>query len=238
MVSNEDIKDYYDTFTDYELKRGVNLRHYHIFNEIIKTGLRKNHHVLEIGCGIGQLTSLLHAYLRSGRLMSVDISPQSVELAKKRIGPSDRISFMVSDMSSFPKDKKFDYIVLPDVLEHIPVENHEALFELMSSLMHDHSKIIIHIPHPQFIESDRVHHPERLQIIDQPLNAAELLQHSYKHQLLLDKYEAYSLFNGAHDYVFIVFVRNKLPVFEGLSKPKIIWKKSLERLRFYLKTKI
>lgn len=238
MVTNSEIKDYYDSFTAYELKRGINLRHYHVFNEIVKAGLKKHHHVLEIGCGIGQLTYLMHQYLRRGKLLSADISPQSVELARKRIGPSSRMEFVVSDMTTFTHNEKFDFLILPDVLEHIPVENHPALFGLMSSLMHEHSKIVIHIPHPKFIESDRIHHPERLQIIDQPLSAATFLSHCYPHGLLLDRYEAYSLFNREHDYVFIVLKRDVLPPFVPFPKWKIIWKKSVGRVRYFFSTRL
>ena len=234
MASNSEIKEFYDSFTAYELKRGINLRHYHVFNEIVKTGLKPNHQVLEIGCGIGQITSLLHRYLTKGKLLSVDISPQSVELARKAIGPSARMEFMVSDMTSFPTDRKFDYIILPDVLEHIPVENHPALFGLLQQLSHPHTTVIIHIPHPQFIESDRIHHPERLQIVDQPLSAATLLNNCYPHNFILNRYESYSLFNGAHDYVFIVLKQNVMPAYTGLTKMKIIRKKSLERLKYFL----
>lgn len=237
MVSTSEIKAYYDSFTAYELKRGINLRHFHVFNEIVKAGLQKQHHVLEIGCGIGQITSLLHKYLRKGKLVSADISPYSVELARKRIGPSTRMEFVVSDMTSFAYNGKFDFIILPDVLEHIPVENHNALFGLIRGLMHDQSKIIIHIPHPKFIESDRIHHPERLQIIDQPLSAATLLSNTYAHGLLLDRYESYCLFNDEHDYVFIVLKTNILPTYTSLPKYRIIQKKSIERIRFFFRSR-
>ena len=77
MDPGSEVSNFYDTFTQYELKSGVNLRHYTIFNAVIQSGLRRNHTVLEIGCGIGQLTGLLHRYLRKGKLVSTDISPES-----------------------------------------------------------------------------------------------------------------------------------------------------------------
>lgn len=230
MTDNSDVKEYYDSFTEYELRSGINLRHYTLFNKIIQTGLQKHHRVLEIGCGVGQLTFLLHRYLRRGRLVSVDISPVSVQLAKKRIGDSSRMEFFVSDMSEFEYPGQFDYIILPDVMEHIPVENHHALLGLLNSLMHKDSKIIIHIPHPKAIEFIRIHEPGKLQIIDQSLSAEKLLRDAYAHDLLLDRYESYSIFSRGYDYVFIVLRQNNFPSFSGFSKSTIILKKSIQRI--------
>lgn len=230
MMENAGVKEFYDSFSEYELRSGINLRHYTLFNKIVKTGLCKNHKVLEVGCGIGQLTFLLHRYLRSGKLVSADISPVSVELARKRIGQSSRIEFFVSDMSDFRYPDKFDFIVLPDVLEHIPVENHLALFGLLSSLMHEYSKIIIHIPHPKYLEYIRTNEPEKLQIIDQSISAAILLENAYAHHLMVDLYESYSIFNHGNDYAYIVLSQNQLPNYSTYSKSKIILKKSIQRI--------
>lgn len=230
MHSHSEISNFYDSFAEYELKSGVNLRHYTLFNAIIKSGLRRNHHVLEIGCGIGQLTGLLSRYLRKGKLVSTDISPRSIGIASKRVPPSSRMEFLVSDMTLFGYPEKFDYIVLPDVLEHIPVENHFELFANLSKLMYDHSKIIIHIPHPKIIEYERIHHPQKLQIIDQPISADTLLQSCYAHQLILETYHSYSLFHVQPDYVFIVLKRDELPQYIKLTRFKIITRKSIARL--------
>lgn len=230
MPSNTEVKEFYDAFTGYELKSGVNLRHLHLFNSIVATGLRRHHHILEIGCGIGQLTGLLHQYLRKGEIMAVDISPQSVEIARKRIGSSNRIQFAVSDMTAFEPGKTFDYIILPDVLEHIPLENHFALFGLLSKCMHATSQIIIHIPHPDLIENDRLHQPEILQIIDQPIPADLMMKNAYAHDLQLVEYKSYSLFHETPDYIFIHFRKNILPAYPKYSKMKIIFKKSKARI--------
>ena len=236
MHSHTDIKDFYDSFTEYELKSGVNLRHFTIFNKVIQTGLRRNHQVLEIGCGIGQLTGLISGYLRKGKLVSTDISPGSVGIAMKRVPPSPKMEFIVSDITQFEYPEKFDYIVLPDVLEHIPVEHHFEVFGKLSKLMYDHSKIIIHIPHPKIIEYERMHHPEKLQIIDQPISAANFLQACYPHQLILETYEAYSLFHEQHDYVFMILKREGMPQYTKQSLFNIIIRKSIARLKWMMRT--
>ncbi len=236
MASTSDVKEFYDEFANYEVNRGINLRHYHIFNEVIKAGLRNNHQVLEIGCGTGELSFLLHRFLRRGHLVSTDISPNSIALAEKRIGASSRMQFIVTDMTDFTYPDKFDFIVLPDVLEHIPIDNHPALFGSLRTLMLDHSKIIIHIPHPKLIESDSIHKPEILQIIDQPISAVTLLQDCYPHGLMLDQYDSYSLFHDTPDYIFITLKRDILPIYVDYPKIKIILKKFRERILCLIRT--
>lgn len=41
--------------------------------------------MLEIGCGVGTLTELLSQYITRGSMVAVDISTESVEIARKRL---------------------------------------------------------------------------------------------------------------------------------------------------------
>jgi cyclopropane fatty-acyl-phospholipid synthase-like methyltransferase len=226
------IRQYYDDFSSEQVNTGLNLRHYYLINKIISSGLKKEHRVLEIGCGIGTLTSLLHKYLQRGKLVAADISPRSIELAKARIGQSSRIEFVVSDMHDFTYPEPFDYIILPDVLEHIPIDQHDNLFRVLRGVMHEGSMILIHIPHPKNIEFNRTFHPEKLQIIDQSLSADHLTNVIYPHGLALKTYESYRLFSDADDYVFMKVIVDKPINYKNLPVMNIIWKKFLLRVKW------
>lgn len=231
MATSADVKDYYDEFSAYEVKQGVNLRHYHVFNQIVASGLRKHHHVLEIGCGIGQITGLLNNYLTGGKIVATDISPASIALAKKRMN-NNCVEFVVTDMSDFTRDDKFDFIVLPDVLEHIPIEQHKDLFQRLAQRMHPHSKLVIHIPHPECIDYDRANRPHKLQIIDQALPAEHIVSTASQHGMILEAYNPYCLYHSSPDYVWITFKHEKSPIFEPLPKYLIILKKQWARLKY------
>ena len=82
MSSN--VSEFYDQYSKQQLNTGVHIRHYTILTRLKKAGLKPNHRVLEVGCGIGTLTGLLGSYLKDGKLTAVDISPESIEIAKKR----------------------------------------------------------------------------------------------------------------------------------------------------------
>jgi trans-aconitate 2-methyltransferase len=232
MTSNEEVRKWYNTFSAKQQKTGINLRHYSIFNQLIDSGMKKQHNVLEIGCGIGTLTQLIHSYLKKGHLVATDISNGSIETAQKRIGRSDRLELVVSDMSDFKSSKKFDFIVLPDVLEHIPVDQHLNLFRVIAEHMHAKSRIFIHVPHPKALAFIRENFPEQLQIIDQSIGADEVMNTTYPNNLELIHYKAYPLFHKENDYVSILLKLNENIQLTQLTKYIIIRRKFIQRMRF------
>lgn len=214
-----DISKYYDKFSDYQRKVGINIRHRLIFRNIKREGLRRNSLVLEIGCGIGSLTGLLAGFLTSGRIVSIDISPKSIEIAKSKNGRFSNIEFLVSDMSNFSTNEKFDFVILADVLEHIPIKDHVFLFQKIGNLLHSKSKILINIPSPFHIEWIERFQKNALQIIDQPLYTDKFLAAIYSNNMYLFYLETYSLFFKQGDYQWIVIKPSEI-VNEFLKKSK------------------
>lgn len=232
-MESSEIKDWYNNvFAKKQVKTGINLRHYKIIHNLIDAGLQKNHNVLEVGCGIGTLTELLLKYLKRGAITATDISDKSIEIAQSKL-LSDKVKFVVTDMRNFVTNEKFDFIVLPDVLEHIPMDQHENLFRIFSEITHEKSHILINIPHPKLIDYYKRNNPKSLQIIDQALPANFILNNAYKYGFSLIKYEPYPIFNKMDEYVNIVFKNEysfeKLNPFSTFDK---IRRKQLARLRF------
>jgi trans-aconitate methyltransferase len=142
----------------------------------------------------------------------VDISSESIEMAK-RLNPAANAEFLVSDMSNFSHALKFDFVVLPDVLEHIPVEQHNNLFRVLSEVTTKDAVVVINIPEPNCLNWMRKHHPEKLQIIDQSLSMQDLLNNCYPHGFKLFSMHSYSLQFKQPDYTSIVLKKNM--VFEN-----------------------
>lgn len=230
------VREFYDEFSKKQIITGVNLRHYYLFRKIVGSGLKKNHSVLEIGCGIGTLTGLLASYVKRGDILVTDISPENIASAKERLGSYKNIEFLVSDMQDFDFDQKFDFIVLADVLEHIPKSLHPNLFHVISKHMKKDAILFINIPHPKRIEFLEKYSPEKLQVIDQALSAKNLIGDAESKGLVLVEYKSYPLFHKEADYIYIVFKMNKDSNFHSFSKRTIIIKKMMNRL-FYLLTK-
>lgn len=233
MNSSNDIRVWYNQFSDNQVITGVNLRHFKIVNRLISLGLKKHHSVLEIGCGIGTLTQLIHQFLKNGKLLATDISDQSIAIAKSRIPRSEKIEFVVTDMSDFRSSMKFDFIVFPDVLEHIPEELHENIFRTVSKMMHADSKILINIPHPRIIDYIRRTEPNKLQVIDQSITALSLVKSASISDLEVINYNSYSLFKVEHDSVFVELKKGSDINYITRSKRKIILTKFKERIKFF-----
>jgi trans-aconitate 2-methyltransferase len=175
--------------------------------------------VLEIGCGIGTVSGLIIKNIPNGKFTGVDISSESVEMAKK-LNPTPNAEFLVSDMSNFTHQTKFDFVVLPDVLEHIPVEQHANIFKILSEVTTGNAAILINIPEPNFLNWARKNQPEKLQIIDQSLSMQDLLNNSYPHGFKLFSMNVYSLQYVEPDYTSVVLKKN-MSVATYHSKNKI-----------------
>lgn len=80
--------------------------------------------VLELGCGLGAVTTLLAK--NGARVSAVDISSVSIEVARRRAelhGVDDRVEFLVSPAERLPYDTgRFDIAVGRAVLHHLDVK--------------------------------------------------------------------------------------------------------------------
>src|SRR5690606_14378289 len=177
MEDKDKVVSFYDQFADNQEKTGINSRHLSILDKLVSAGLSSHHHVLEVGCGIGTVSQLIAKVTKKGKVLAVDISPESIQKAKVLWKQQENLSFEVSDMMDFKKPgQQFDFFVFTDVLEHIPVEQHFQIFETIKKHAHEKSVIFIHIPSPRFLEWRIRNEPKKLQVIDQPLDSGQLIK--------------------------------------------------------------
>jgi len=210
------VSEYYDTFSKYQSSSGINDRHAKIFRWLKAFGLEKGDHILEIGCGVGQLTQLMAEYCRNGHITGVDISPENIRLAKDRLASFKHVELLVDDMMAAKLAHTYDWVVFPDVLEHIPIDKHPTVFATVSDAMKPGGSVFIHIPHPKYQDYIREHEPEKLQIIDQSLSAGTLIQTAESVGLSLEHFQSYALFRQPSDYQAILFKKH-----EGVPVPTL-----------------
>lgn len=98
-------------------------------NRIANLNLNGNERVLDIGCGVGNITAIIARYLPGGSVVGIDSSPEMVRQAEKNY-PASRhpnLSFIVKDASELNFDNEFDIIFsnacLHWIKNHIPVLN-------------------------------------------------------------------------------------------------------------------
>jgi len=205
------VQVFYDNFAQAQIQSGISKRNLKIQEWTEKFGLKKTDNVLEIGCGIGTQTELLAKFLIGGTITAIDISPKSIEVAKKRLQSYKQVTFITGDIITleFQPKNKFDVVVLPDVIEHIPLESHDKLFSKLRSLLKDDGFIIIHIPNPNYLAWCTENKKELLQVIDQPIHTDILCRNIYPNDLYIHYLETYEIWQTNCDYQVIILKSKK-----------------------------
>lgn len=200
----EQIADYYDEFAARQRRTGLNARIWHLFERMNGLGLTPDSRILELGCGIGALTFLLARYATRGYVEAVDLSPESVRFGREQLSGYANVSLHVHDVVTYePIHADFDFITLFDVIEHIPLPLHGALFRHLAALAGPRTQVLINIPHPRLIAHYHRHEPAALQIVDQAVELAPLTAHLTAAGLALHSLDTYSLWRES-DYQFLL----------------------------------
>lgn len=87
----------------------------------------KHHHVLEIGCGVGRLTSRLYASSQHGccQIHGIDISEKMLKLAEQNTPSKPDVRYKLCDGRTIPDFeccKEFDSVYSILTFQHIPDE--------------------------------------------------------------------------------------------------------------------
>ncbi len=229
------VADWYDEFTVRQIKMGINARNKSIQNWLERFGLQKDHRVLEIGCGIGTQTQLLAEYLNSdNQITALDISPKSIDIAKDRYDNYKGITWIAADFVTHKMDEKFDVVLMPDVLEHIPVDQHKQLFANIRKVLKKDGFVLIHIPQPYYQEWVWKNKPELMQVIDQSIYTNVLANNVYSNDLYIWHLETYSIWQAQGDYQAIVLKPNRDDI-EYSEPPPTFAKKVKGKLKSYVK---
>jgi 2-polyprenyl-3-methyl-5-hydroxy-6-metoxy-1,4-benzoquinol methylase len=87
-------------------------------------------HILDIGCGVGQLAIELATNFPSSSITAVDSCKGMIDVAKMQ-NAHTKINYLHSNIEDMPKDKPFDVIIMTHAFPYFP----DKLSAL--SLMHD-----------------------------------------------------------------------------------------------------
>jgi SAM-dependent methyltransferase len=96
---------------------GINPKHMiEGFDEFFLDSITETDRVLDVGCGYGHLAYILASKAES--VEALDIRSEAVEWAKKRFQRPNLV-FKTSDFFDFHTIKKFDVVIISNILEHI-----------------------------------------------------------------------------------------------------------------------
>lgn len=66
--------------------------------------------ILDVGCGTGYLTGLLHKSFPKACILGIDLAPEMVKLCRRRWENSHRLSFLIADAERFDSRRCFDLV--------------------------------------------------------------------------------------------------------------------------------
>lgn len=129
-------------------------------------GLPPGHHVLEVGCGTGNVLQVLERVCPRATVVGVDLFQQGLLYARQRTAAP----LVQADVHAPPFEACFSLVGLFDVLEHIP-DDQQVLLNLRELLV-DGGRLVITVPAHKSLWSyfdEASHHCRRYE-------KAELLQ--------------------------------------------------------------
>lgn len=219
-----DSEEFYDKYVAQQKAVGVNERHRAILRWLGRFGMRPGHSVLEIGCGIGTVSGLIAAALGpEGSLVAIDLSPKSVAAARSRLAELQNVELRAGNALTIDLAGTFDVVVLPDVIEHIPLEHHPQLFARVASWLAPGGFILLHYPNPWYLQWRHENMPDCVQLIDQPIHADTLTANAYANGLYLDHLETYSIWIAEGDCQVAVLRRRPAEAsFTHIQPPRSI----------------
>ena len=229
-MKKEEVSQFYDQFTERQIKIGVNERLIFLFKKLKKLGFTKNSKILELGCGVGAFTYLLSKKVEKGYIEAVDLSEKSIENAQKNI-QKNNVQLFVGDVVHYlPQESDFDFITLLDVIEHIPVEEHFNLFKNISTYISEKSLLLINIPNPEYIKYLHQHQPESLQVIDQPIELPTLVENLDKNNLEMVFFQKYGMWEQEDYHLFVVRQKREFKL-RHLADERTLTQKITKKLR-------
>lgn len=99
--------------------------------------------ILEIGCEAGNLLYACKQNLSPCSLFGIDISDDSLEVAKGKLGPET--TFIRHDITEpFSADKSYDFILCSETLEHVP--DYQSAVRNIRSIMTENTIFIVTVP--------------------------------------------------------------------------------------------
>jgi len=108
------------------------------YHQFFVDNISKNDVVLDIGCGNGALTYDLAK--KAKKVVGIDIEEKNIKFANKNY-KRENLKFIIGDSIKYKFDRKFDVIILSNVLEHI--ENRTEFLRKIRNLA---PKILIRVP--------------------------------------------------------------------------------------------
>lgn len=238
MSDIQNIKDYYDNIVVVKLKGFIygNERVERAWEEMSNWLFQSPSNILEIGCGIGDLSWRISKKYPNASVLGFDISENSIKIANQLYG-KENVSFIQADnISLLPHTaSRYDLIFLVDVFEHIPVGLRVNLYNFIKVSLNKYGTVFVSCPtvsHQNWLKQNK---PDELQPIDEDITINEIIEFSSQINRSLLFYKEVSVWNSG-DYLHVVLgcwperfrYSDRKPMLPNSKITKYIWNKFLK----------
>jgi ubiquinone/menaquinone biosynthesis C-methylase UbiE len=134
LIKTEKIKYFDSVAKDREKWRKKSAYYHNELERYLRFLIPDNSSVIEVGCGTGETL----AALNPSRGLGIDISPQMVEIAKKKF---PHLQFEVGDLEALQIEEKFDYVVIVETIGH--VDDIQLAFKEIHKVCKPETRVII-----------------------------------------------------------------------------------------------
>ncbi len=139
-MPKDDVRNHFEGIAgEYDRWKEKSAYYYRLLAGIYRERVREGASVLEVGCGTGTLL----AALSPAHGLGIDVSPRMVEIAAAK-HPS--LSFRVADAEAFDPGRPFDFVIVPDVVEHL--SDPQAMFLSARKACHAETRVIVTCVNP------------------------------------------------------------------------------------------
>lgn len=107
--------------------------------------------VLDAGCGDGRLCYELSKWINLD-VTGVDYSERAIKFAKAF---DNKTEYVVADLMTYKSQKKFDYIILSEVIEHFIKKDIDKILKNIHKLLKKNGTLIITVPHKNLPLEDK-----------------------------------------------------------------------------------
>jgi 2-polyprenyl-3-methyl-5-hydroxy-6-metoxy-1,4-benzoquinol methylase len=120
-------------------------QHWMIYDSFIDEFCTRNRHVLDVGCGSGNTTSLLSVVFPHNKIMGIDTDKKAIKFCEK-FNPAHNVEYVSDDIMSLKNETRFGYVFACEILEHIPHHRQFSFVARCLELLDDDGLLFMSTP--------------------------------------------------------------------------------------------
>jgi SAM-dependent methyltransferase len=187
--------------------------------------------VLEIGCGIGNISFKIAENYHDLKILGTDISEVTIDFGNKSFSRTNLTLNYSSDFKKFEKyigEEKFDFIFLIDVFEHLDDKSLEDFIFLLKGIMNHNCLLFLSCPTIRHQNYLRETDPAGIQPIDNDITIKDFLSLAEKLKLDLLFFKTISVWNlGDYQHTVIGKLKEYISFTDKIKQRKVGLKKQI-----------